>query len=200
MMVRNTLDVYPMSFVEIEEEDQRIDTLMSSFGLIGGMLSLFTFILTRLYGARPPSMHGWIMKLPFNKPTRSIEKNLLHSFGSLGQPIPFVQPVDQHLLDTQQLQEHNLVETSYDDSETSSINDLQAKMKNMENVERVHQKEISDLKRRLQLMELIFKAYYVDDEVFNRLYDAHCAERKPKSKIDTLTNCTDNEDMLSEHY
>lgn len=194
MMVRNTLDVYPTSFMEIEEEDQRIDTLMSSFGLIGGMLSLFTFILTRMYGSRPSSMHGWIMKLPFNKPARSIERNLLKSFGSLGHPVPFVNPVDHHLLNDQQLQEHDLVETSHNNTENSSIQDLHAKM---ENAERIHQQEISDLKRRLQLMELVFKSYYIDDEVFNRLYDAHCAEKASEDNSDKITPSTDNDGMLT---
>ncbi|KAI7885888.1 hypothetical protein K492DRAFT_203691 [Lichtheimia hyalospora FSU 10163] len=194
MMVRNTLDVYPMSFMEIEEEDQRTDTLMSSFGLVGGILSLFTFMLTRMYGSRPSSMHGWIMKLPFNKPSRSIERNLLQSFGSLGQPIPFVNPVDHHLLNDQQIQEHNLVATSHDNLESYSVSDLHAKM---ENAERIHQQEISDLKRRLQLMELIFKSYYIDDEVFNRLYDAHCGEEASESNNDNATSLTDNGGMLT---
>lgn len=179
MMVRNTLDVYPTSFMEIEEVDQRIDTLMSTFGLIGGMLSLFTFILARMYGARPPSMHGWIMKLPFSKPTRSIERHLLQSFGSLGQPIPFVHPIDQHLLSAQQLEHHHLMETPHDDDDAKRHDDgeidLQVKIQHME---QVHQQEIYDLKRRLQLMELVFKAYYLDDEIFTRLHDAHCAEEE----------------------
>lgn len=185
MMVRNALDVYPISFMEIEEQDQRIDTLMSTFGLIGGILSLFTLILTRVYGARPPSMHGWIMKLPFSKPTRSIERNLLKSFGPIGQPIPFVQPVDHQLLNAQQLQEHNLVDMSNDAENSNSICDLHAKIQTMEKTERMHEKEIFDLKRRLQLMELVFKSYYVDDDVFNRLYNAHCAEEASENNNNT---------------
>lgn len=191
LMVRNTLDVYPTSFMEIEEEDQRIDTLMSTFGLIGGMLSLFTFILTRMYGARPPSMHGWIMKLPFSKPTRSIERHLLQSFGSLGEPIPFIHPIDQHLLSDQQLQEHNLEEASPSARRNSMEEDLHIKLHRMEET---HQQEINGLKRRLQLMELVIKAYYMDDEVFSRLHDAHRAEEEAGSSSNsTLVNSSRDE-------
>lgn len=189
MMVRNALDVYPASFMEIEEEDQRIDTLMSTFGLIGGMLSLFTFILTRMYGARPPSMHGWIMKLPFSKPTRSIERHLLQSFGSLGQPIPFVHPIGHHLLSAHQLEDHHLVEISHDDGDAERRDvceevDLQVKVQHMEEM---HKQEIHDLKRRLQLIELVFKAYYMDDEIFTRLHDAHCAEEEEPGSSSSST-------------
>ncbi|KAJ8661977.1 hypothetical protein O0I10_002308 [Lichtheimia ornata] len=193
MMIRNVLDVYPASFAEIVEEDQRVDTLMSASGLIGGMLSLFTFILTTLYGARPTSMYGWIMKLPFNKPTRSIERNLLRSFGSLGQPIPFVHPVDPHVLNPRQLQEHKLVETAYSNTATD---DLHAKIRNMEET---HQREMAALLKRLQLMELVFKSYYIDDEVFNRLHDAHCAEQDHQNSSGTLTPTTtaDNDGIFT---
>lgn len=199
LMIRNVLDVYPASFAEITEEDQRVDTLMSASGLIGGMLSLFTFILTALYGSRPSSMYGWIMKLPFNKPTRSIERNLLQSFGPLGQPIPFVHPVGHHLLNDQQIQEHKLVQV---ESNVENMDDLHARIQNME--EKHHQEmsnlaqrydgQMSALMKRLQLMELVFKSYYIDDEVFNRLHDAHCAEQE------TTETLTPNQDGIFKRF
>lgn len=203
MMIRNVLDVYPASFADIVEEDQRVDTLMSASGLIGGMLSLFTFILTTLYGARPPSMYGWIMKLPFNKPTRSIERHLLRSFGPLGQPIPFVHPVDPHVLNAQQLQEHRLMETAYSNTTTD---DLHAKIRYMEEthhreMEETHN-QMAALLKRLQLMELVFKSYYINDEVFNRLHDAHCAEQDHQDNSGTLTPATtaDNDGIFTRLY
>ncbi|KAI7886969.1 hypothetical protein K492DRAFT_202912 [Lichtheimia hyalospora FSU 10163] len=204
MMIRNVLDVYPESFAEIVEEDQRVDTLMSASGLIGGMLSLFTFILTTLYGARPPSMYGWIMKLPFNKPTRSIERNLLQSFGYLGQPIPFVHPINNRLLNAQQLQEHNMV-GPLPNTQNNTIDDLHAKIQNMEEMHhremselaQKHDNQISSLMKRLQLMELVFKSYYINDEVFNRLHDAHCVEQESQNNSGTLTPTMDNDGMLT---
>lgn len=80
----------------------------------------------------------------------------------------------------------------FEPTNAENMDDLRARIQNME--EKHHQEmshlaqrydgQISALMKRLQLMELVFKSYYIDDEVFHRLHDAHCAEQE---STETLT-------------
>ncbi|KAI7886971.1 hypothetical protein K492DRAFT_202913 [Lichtheimia hyalospora FSU 10163] len=174
MMVKNTVDVYPINFMDVTEEEQRIHTIVMAVGSVGGLLSLFMFLDSFLFGSRPLDVIGVVQKIPIGRMERSIRTSQLNAFGFLGRPVPFVHPVDSknHLLDTHQRQQHKL--KAFEPNETTADNDLETKIEeHIETEENPLQQQVAELTRRLQLMELVFKNYCIDDEIFENLEDAH---------------------------
>ncbi|KAI7879283.1 galactose oxidase [Lichtheimia hyalospora FSU 10163] len=174
MMVRNTVDVYPINFMDVTEEEQRIYTIVMAVGSVGGLLSLFMSLDSFLFGSRPSDVIGIVQKIPIGRMKRSIRTSQLNAFGFLGRPVPFVHPVDSknHLLNTHQRQQHNL--TTFGPNGATAHNDLDTKREeHVKTEENTLQQRVAELTRRLQLMELVFKNYYIDDKIFENLEDAH---------------------------
>lgn len=176
MMVKNTVDVYPANFMDVTEEEQRIHTLVMSIGSVGGLLSLFVFLDSALFGSRPSAVIGIVQKLAIGKMKRSIQNSQLDAFGFLGRPVPFVHPVDSksNLLNSHQRRQHGLKAFKQHDTTTEHDHDTEdTKIIEHAMEENVLHDQVAELTRRLQLMELVFKNYCIDDQIFKDLQNAH---------------------------
>lgn len=175
-MVKNTVDVYPANFMDVTEEEQRIHTLVMSIGSVGGLLSLFVFLDSALFGSRPSAVIGIVQKLAIGKMKRSIQNSQLDAFGFLGRPVPFVHPVDSksNLLNSHQRRQHGLKAFKQHDTTTEHDHDTEdTKIIEHAMEENVLHDQVAELTRRLQLMELVFKNYCIDDQIFKDLQNAH---------------------------
>lgn len=184
MMVKNTVDVYPANFLDVTEEDQRMHTLVTSIGSVGGLLSLFVFLDNFLFGSRPSPVIGVVQKLAIGKMKRSIQNSQLDAFGFLGRPVPFVHPVDSknNLLNSHQRRQHGLKTFKQHGTTTRHETEMEdIKIIDHAVEENVIQQQVAELTRRLQLMELVFKNYCIDDQIFKNLQDAHHHEAESAS-------------------
>ena len=83
------------NFSNITLREQRIYTLISVLGSVGGLFALVAAIHSLLYGVRPASPYGLIHRYSPRKLKSSIRQALYNKFGVLEHPIPLVHPVDQ---------------------------------------------------------------------------------------------------------
>ena len=104
---------------------------------------------------------------------RSLLNNLYNQFGGLQRPIPLINPVNEQLFSNQDGFHWNSEKQKYlpiplwqHQQQDNELPDAKGHL--IETATRLY-----ELERRTQLMELMFKSYYVDDEIFHNLYNAH---------------------------
>ncbi|KAG2222612.1 hypothetical protein INT45_008731 [Circinella minor] len=144
----NSIDIYPISMTETTLQDQRIYTLLTVIGPASGIFALLVALDSVLFGYRP-------------------------RFGGLQQPIPLINPVNEQSFSIRDGYHWNSEKQSYS---TLSLWKHQQQNDELIDVKRQLTKttdRLYELERRTQLMEIVFKTYYVDDEIFHNLYNAH---------------------------
>ncbi|KAI8139887.1 hypothetical protein BJV82DRAFT_659618 [Fennellomyces sp. T-0311] len=166
-----TFDIYPMAMTEVTLQDQKVYTLLNALGSVGGLLSLLVTVDSLLFGARPKSPWGFVQRYSIFKARASLMQNLYDAFGFLGRPIPYIDPIHKRFEDAQtyqpNLERGQLINQPTDAGKKSEIT-MYTRSSEQQILE-----EMQELQRRLQLMESIFKAYYIDEEVFQNLSAAH---------------------------
>ncbi|KAI8139900.1 hypothetical protein BJV82DRAFT_672281 [Fennellomyces sp. T-0311] len=170
--MRNTIDIYPMSMTEVTLQEQKVHTLLGALGAVGGLYSLLVAMDCLLFGTRPKSPWGLIQRFSIWRAKKSLLDHLYNAFGFLGRPIPYIEPVHDRFEDPA----GGISQTSrrsIDDPMISEKQSADSAIKTDDDELRRTQKEVQDLQRRLQLMEAMFRAYYINDEVFQKLGDAH---------------------------
>ncbi|CEP17228.1 hypothetical protein [Parasitella parasitica] len=150
------LTLQPSAFTININNEQKVFTLLNAFAQVGGVLGLFIALQTILFGFRPQSPWGIVHRWSFGKLRVKLTDRLANYFDRMGTPVPLVNPVSRRLSTVFKNNAYSSVPGySYADEEAYS----------QEN--RVHQVE-----ERLQLMELLLKSYYLNDEVFRSLDQA----------------------------
>ncbi|KAI8642822.1 hypothetical protein BD408DRAFT_415990 [Parasitella parasitica] len=150
------LTLQPYAFTINVNNEQKVFTLLNAFAQVGGVLGLFIALQTILFGFRPQSPWGIVHRWSFGKLRVKLTDRLANYFDRMGTPVPLVNPVSRRLSTVFKNNAYSAVPGySYADEEAFS----------QEN--RVHQVE-----ERLQLMELLLKSYYLNDEVFRSLDQA----------------------------
>lgn len=140
--------ILPMTYSTSISGEQRMFTLMNCLGIIGGIFGLITGCHASLFGYRPRSpwgvLHRWSIRL--------MQKSLLNGLKSklpLDEVnIPIVHPVNKRMVGDSTLKEEVAYAKIPEESESR-------RMKKLED--------------RLHIFELLFQAYYIDDEVFRSL-------------------------------
>ncbi|KAI8140028.1 hypothetical protein BJV82DRAFT_624851 [Fennellomyces sp. T-0311] len=184
----HTVDVYPASYERVTVQDRKIYTFVSVLGSAGGLLSLLIVINAFLYGYRPKSPWGVVHRFSMGPMRRSLLQSLHGTFGFMGRPITFVDPVHDHLYregsvnrdfrstpeasayrgETNCSNQDQWPDIGHSTSVATSSN-IEQRLAQME--QRLRQAE--ELERRFNLMELMFKEYYTNNEVFENLLLAH---------------------------
>lgn len=154
--ILSQLTIQPKTFTYNINNEQKVFTLLNAFAQIGGVLGLFIAIQTILFGFRPQSPWGIVHRWSFGKLRIKLTDRLAKYFNVIGTPVPLVNPVSNRLSTTFKSDKY---------SPTSGYPFAVDEAINQEN--RVHQVE-----ERLQLMELLLKSYYLNDEVFRSLDQA----------------------------
>ncbi|KAI9276762.1 hypothetical protein BDA99DRAFT_584036 [Phascolomyces articulosus] len=190
----NELTVAPASFNNVRIREQRIYTLINALGSIGGLVSLFIVFLALIFGHRPKSPWGVIHSWSIGGMKRSLSRELTSRFDVLDTPVPFVNIVNRRFASTVDLKHygphnmknlHQMNTTKSVGAESSSDNIMLTDIP--ENLS--DGKHFSQLEERIQLLELVLKSYYIDDEVFRRLDHAL---KQPDSAIHSNENTNHN--------
>lgn len=150
------LTIQPKTFTYNINNEQKVFTLLNAFAQIGGVLGLFIAIQTILFGFRPQSPWGIVHRWSFGRLRIKLTDRLAKYFNAIGTPVPLVNPVSNRLSTTFKSDKY---------SPTSGYPFAVDETTSQEN--RMHQVE-----ERLQLMELLLKSYYLNDEVFRSLDQA----------------------------
>lgn len=140
--------VYPAAFVENVRREVKMYTLVNALGFVGGIFGLLVAVQAWLFGFRPRSPWGVVQRWSVGNMKRSLLKGLQSKFKISESGVPLVHPVHHRFSVT------DFNNLDYDEPETQRINRVE---------------------ERMQMLEMLFKAYYVDDEVFRSLDDANKA-------------------------
>ncbi|PHZ17864.1 galactose oxidase [Rhizopus microsporus ATCC 52813] len=138
------LSVIPSKYVRTIEREVKVYTLVNAIGFVGGIFGLLVAIQTWLFGFRPRSPWGVVHRWSVGEMKRSLLRGLQSKFRITNSGIPLVHPVHHRFSMTDI--------TQIDESESQRI---------------------ARVEERMQMLEMLFKAYYVDDEVFRSLDDAN---------------------------
>ena len=187
---KNILDIYPSSFSDVTLKEQKIYTVLSAIGSAGGLLTLLFTLDTFLFGVRPNSPWGFVHRMSMGSARESLLGGLQNHFGFLTSTIPFINPVRPDLLaDEKQRNAHNIIATKGPAANSNYINNTMIFKQQQDEKGSVDiidnntgassgegnqqlQQHFEELQRRMQLMELMLKSYYINDELFSNLNSA----------------------------
>ncbi|KAI9359730.1 hypothetical protein BD770DRAFT_442325 [Pilaira anomala] len=158
------LVVQPSAFVLTTKKDQKVFTLLNAFAQAGGVLGLFIAVQTILFGFRPQSPWGIVHRWSFGKLRIKLTDRLANYFNRLGTPVPLVNPVNTRFSNVNgqaYFNTGNDMYVPYGPDIPSAVEGSAEQENRMQRME-----------ERLQLMELLLKSYYLNDEVFRSLDQA----------------------------
>ncbi|KAI8388370.1 uncharacterized protein BYT42DRAFT_559868 [Radiomyces spectabilis] len=137
--------VFPEGFIEVTDREVKLYTLLNALGFVGGVFGLLIAVQAWLFGFRPRSPWGVVHRWSVGDMKRSLLRGLSSKFKTTDSGIPLVHPVHSRF-------------------SVSDFNNL-----GMES----EAQRVARVEERMQVLELLFKAYYVDDEVFRSLDNAN---------------------------
>jgi hypothetical protein len=202
------LTIQPSDFTINTNVEQKVFTLLNAFAQAGGVLGLFIAVQTILFGFRPQSPWGIVHRWSFGKLRIKLTNRLANYFNRMGTPVPLVNPVNNRLstVNGHAFSNSNNTYIPYDAHDVPSAAEEQLEdYANQEN-------RVQRVEERLQLMELLLKSYYLNDEVFRSLDQAvkRGNEERRRSSLLNLndkdtdsvlkTNVLNEEFALSEQY
>ncbi|KAI7877434.1 hypothetical protein K492DRAFT_218903 [Lichtheimia hyalospora FSU 10163] len=161
--------VFPSRYEIIVSREQRAFTLLNAMGIIGGISGLLLGLQALLFGFRPRSPWGWVHRWSFGQMRRSLLHGLRSRFPQ-GANVPIVHPVHRRFSvvkreHQKQLRQQQRLKKIYDvDDEETKISD-----DDDDSVEEERGDRMARLEERLHVFELLFQAYYINDEVFRSL-------------------------------
>lgn len=118
----NFLDVYPESFVTYTRMEQKLHTLLTSVGSIGGLLSLLVTLNSWLWGSRARAPLGWAHRVLWGRRAHMwLLDGLRTKFGHVSESVPYVHPVESHLLSQQQADWHSIINLPHDNLASSAL-------------------------------------------------------------------------------
>ncbi|KAI7890911.1 uncharacterized protein EV154DRAFT_589182 [Mucor mucedo] len=203
------MELYPLDQQKTVVTEKRDVTIMSTLGILGGIASMLIALRVFLFGARPAKPWGIFQRLSFkSRWEQSKSKNLNKFFRIPGvENVPFVTPVHERFSNIHTVNEdHSLTagrsrslngererflseqSASGTQIDSFSIHNSIEKDKNSElsNSDYNMQERLEQIEARNQILELVLKAYYMDDRVFREIHEnikkeAH-AERTSSSE------------------
>ncbi|KAI9305320.1 hypothetical protein BJ944DRAFT_265415 [Cunninghamella echinulata] len=196
MAAQQNLVSQPASYIKIRPEamitqslrEQKLYSVISALSYMGGLYSVFITLQTLLFGYRPTSPWGLVHRWSIGELKRSISHGLVSRFQTLKTPVPLVNPVHRRFsqLNIKSYGYQNIGPLhgggdAFDDDDMekgATEHDPLAQFDNEEN-------RLTRMEDRLQLLELLFKSYYINDEVFKSLDKA--IKKDQKRKHDSLS-------------
>ncbi|OBZ88226.1 RING finger protein B [Choanephora cucurbitarum] len=136
--------VFPNDFATLVDREVKMYTLVNALGFVGGIFGMLVAVQTWLFGFRPRSPWGVVHRWSTGSRKQSLLRGLQQKFKTSDSGIPLVHPVHHRF----------------------SVNEFQNLGQETE------AQRVSRVEERMQVLELLFKAYYVDDEVFRSLDNA----------------------------
>ncbi|KAI9250985.1 hypothetical protein BDA99DRAFT_608271 [Phascolomyces articulosus] len=190
----NELTVIPASFNNVRVREQKIYSLLNALGFLGGLFGLFIAFQALMFGHRPNSPWGVIHRWSVGNMKRSISRELTSRFDLLNTPVPLMNPVHRRFstIDLKNYGPRDIEDAHYMDegSENDGLNTPDGMTLTATAEELDDGKRLSQVEERMQLLELVFKSYYIDDEVFRRL--DHALKRPASLNSATSPTTTSN--------
>lgn len=137
--------IYPEAFAKYTDREVKMYTLLNALGFVGGIFGLLVAVQTWLFGFRPSSPWGLVHRWSVGEMRRSLLRGLQTSFKPTDSSIPLVHPLHPRF----------------------SMNNVPQDLAYESEGQR-----ISRVEERMQMMEMLFKSYYVNDEIFRSLDNA----------------------------
>lgn len=181
------LTIQPSDFTINTNVDQKVFTLLNAFAQAGGVLGLFIALQTILFGFRPQSPWGIVHRWSFGKLRVKLTDMLAHYFDRMGTPVPLVNPVNNRLstVNGHAFNNNNTYIPYGPDVPSAADDHLEEDNANQES-------RVQRVEERLQLMELLLKSYYLNDEVFRSL-DQAVKRGNEEKRRSGLLNMNDKE-------
>ncbi|KAI9258033.1 hypothetical protein BDA99DRAFT_561472 [Phascolomyces articulosus] len=136
--------IYPDKYAEFTDREVKMYTLLNALGFVGGIFGLLIAVQTWLFGFRPRSPWGVVHRWSVGDMKRSLLRGLQSNFKTTDSTVPLVHPLHPRF------SMQNMADLGYESEG----------------------QRISRVEERMQILELLFKAYYVDDEIFRSLDNA----------------------------
>ncbi|KAI9495623.1 hypothetical protein BDB00DRAFT_812680 [Zychaea mexicana] len=168
----NEVIVKPASFNTVRIREQKIYSLLNALGFLGGLFGLFVAFQALMFGHRPNSPWGVVHRWSIGTMKRSLSRELTSRFDLLKTPVPLMNPVHRRFstINLKNYGPRELEDVDYmDAAESGSLNTPDGVTLAPGQEEWDEQKRLEQVEERMQLLELLFKSYYIDDEVFRRL-------------------------------
>jgi hypothetical protein len=157
-----SLYVIPTTYNMKVMREQRAFTVIHGMGIIGGIFGLMIGFQANLFGYRPRSPWGIVHRWSIGLMRKSLLDGLRSRFPN-NVHIPIVHPVHRRYSEGALLRSQH-----YKKKEDDSIDTIQEKDEEEED----ENQRMIKLEERLHVFELLFQAYYIDDEVFRSLGNA----------------------------
>ncbi|ORY95362.1 hypothetical protein BCR43DRAFT_515489 [Syncephalastrum racemosum] len=152
-----SLHVFPISYQVTMIREQRAFTLLNAMGILGGIFGIILGLQTCLFGYRPRSPWGVVHRWSVGQMRRSLLQGLRSKFPK-GAQVPIVHPVHRRF---------SALNTVRQKAHDKPITDEE-----IEEEDEPQEKRMVRLEERLHVFELLFQAYYINDEVFRSLASA----------------------------
>ncbi|KAL0078504.1 hypothetical protein J3Q64DRAFT_1646005 [Phycomyces blakesleeanus] len=152
----STLRVFPNEYVTMISQEKAMSTVLNMIGSLGGVISLMAAVQLVLFGFRPTSPWGIVQRFAFGSFKTSIDRSLRNEFNYPYKSIPLV-----HRISNLHTKNDTVPETNSE--------------------RRFHQ-----IEERMQLMEKLLQAYYVDNEIFKELDKAIRRDEPRGRSIDEM--------------
>jgi hypothetical protein len=156
-----SLQVFPLDYQTTVLREQRAFTLVNGMGIIGGIFGLIVGFQTSLFGYRPRSPWGIVHRWSVGLLRRSLLDGLKSRFPD-DVNIPIIHPVHHRFSEG-----HALVKRKSVDEADSDFTARDSHPDDSDDIRRM-----ARLEERLHVFELLFQAYYINDEVFRSLGSA----------------------------
>ncbi|KAI8993507.1 hypothetical protein BDB01DRAFT_329954 [Pilobolus umbonatus] len=174
--------VMPKDFIKRTNREQKVFSLLNGIAQAGGVLGLFIALQTILFGFRPQSPWGIVHRWSFGNLRVKLTERLTTYFNRTEADVPLVNPVSKRF---------SMV------GRPDKYRNEQIDLSHMEDEESMNDKtRIKRMEERLQLMELLLKSYYLNDEVFRSL-DVAIKSKKKGGQINRAMNVNNSPLMKS---
>lgn len=193
------LTIQPEAFLESTSREQKVFTLLNAFAQAGGVLGLFVAVQTLLFGFRPQSPWGVVHRWSFGSLRIKLTDRLANYFNRTGTPVPLVNPVSNGANLHHYFSNSDNTYVPFGPDVPSATEDQLEGNSSQEN-------RVKRVEERLQLMELLLKSYYLNDEVFRSLDQAVKRDNEEKRRSgmvhinDQETDSVLGNDALNEEY
>lgn len=137
--------IYPQEFATFTDREVKMYTLLNALGFVGGIFGLLVALQAWMFGFRPRSPWGVVHRWSVGDMKRSLLRGLQSNFKTTESSIPLVNPLHPRF-------------------SMNNVNDLGYESDGQ---------RISRVEERMQILEMLFKSYYVDDEIFRSLEAAN---------------------------
>lgn len=175
----SVLTVKPNDYQLHIVKEQKVSTILSGLAQAGGVFSLFIAVQALLFGFRPDSPWGVIHRWTFGNQRKTLTSQLTNQFENMKTPVPMVTPVHSRFYMTNNGKTSN---STFDSMPPDNFEeDEEARLQRMED--------------RLQLMEVLFRTYYINDEIFYQLNEAR---KNGENRSDSNLDRSDEEILMKQ--